>query len=129
MLIKTSELSEEALDWIVAVCESEDSAYRITSSGVVTTIIRGKTETKEWEWNFHPSTNWAQGGPIIEREGIRVSPSTHAPSVWIASTYDYDQEDWVKNRSGLTPLIAAMRSYVASKLGDTVEVPDELIIN
>ena len=29
-------------------------------------------------------------------------------------------------QSGDTPLIAAMRCYVASKLGDTVELPEEL---
>ena len=28
---------------------------------------------------------------------------------------------------GPTPLIAAMRCYVASKLGDEVEVPEELL--
>jgi hypothetical protein len=28
---------------------------------------------------------------------------------------------------GHTPLIAAMRCYVASKLGDEVEIPDELL--
>lgn len=28
---------------------------------------------------------------------------------------------------GPTPLIAAMRCFVASKLGDEVEVPDELL--
>lgn len=30
-------------------------------------------------------------------------------------------------RYGPTPLIAAMRCYVASKLGDEVEIPEELL--
>ena len=31
-----------------------------------------------------------------------------------------------EDESGPTPLIAAMRSYVACKLGDEVEIPEEL---
>jgi hypothetical protein len=30
-------------------------------------------------------------------------------------------------QNGPTPLVAAMRCYVASKLGDTVEIPDDLV--
>jgi hypothetical protein len=37
-----------------------------------------------------------------------------------------DQRDAVGKYRGPTPLIAAMRCYVASVLGDEVEVPDSL---
>jgi hypothetical protein len=38
------------------------------------------------------------------------------------------REDWPRHYFvGPTPLIAAMRCYVASKLGDEVEVPEELL--
>lgn len=69
------------------------------------------------------STDWSQAGPIIERERIHVCPSMfNAKEVW---------QGWVDGLSGIrfispTPLIAAMRCYVASKLGDEVEVPDAL---
>lgn len=33
----------------------------------------------------------------------------------------------VDDAEGPTPLIAAMRCYVASKLGDEVDIPEELI--
>ena len=39
--------------------------------------------------------------------------------------YGYDVQE-IKY-SGPTPLIAAMRCYVASKLGDEVDVPEELV--
>ena len=62
-----------------------------------------------------------QGGPIIEGEGIAVRRS-----------YNMEQGDWQairdgfkNNQNGPTPLIAAMRCYVASKLGEEVEVPNE----
>lgn len=82
------------------------------------------------------STNWAQGGPIIERERIAFDYHDCNPC---------DQEDaaharlsrarmkpdgtasWYAHKRGPTLLIAAMRCYVASKLGDTVEVPEELL--
>ena len=63
------------------------------------------------------STDWAQGGPIIEREGLTL---THQTDKWAAQT-DCDLFSY-----GPTPLIAAMRCYVASKLGEIVEVPREL---
>jgi len=66
------------------------------------------------------STDWAQGGPIIEREKITVE-YTGDPDTWCACIMA-DQEVY-----GPTPLIAAMRCYVASKLGDEVEIPEELI--
>jgi hypothetical protein len=68
---------------------------------------------------YSPSTDWAQGGPIIEQDEITLHRMTND---WVA----------VHNPSGdgqpgQHPLIAAMRCYVASKLGDEVEVPEELL--
>lgn len=67
---------------------------------------------------FSPSTDWSQGGSIIERERIQLSAPPSGE--WIGVTY-------VKGKliapEAETPLVAAMRAYVASKFGD--EVPDE----
>lgn len=68
------------------------------------------------------STDWEFGGPIIEREGIAVvkfyepkdGPVTPGLE-WSALSLD----DSVR-QDGHTPLIAAMRAYVASKYGSTV---------
>ena len=68
------------------------------------------------DFMFKPSTNWSHGGPIIEREGIAIGKSWEG---WKAFTETSGGE-------GPTPLIAAMRCYVASKLGDEVEIPEEL---
>ena len=65
------------------------------------------------------STKWSQAGPIIEREGLCVNPDF--PRGWMAITNNAELIQF-----GPTPLIAAMRCYVASKLGDEIEIPEEL---
>jgi hypothetical protein len=107
--MKTSELTGAALDWAVAKCEEA-----CIGDGYYTGIVLRDGEVK-----YAPSTDWAQGGPIIEREKIGI---------------DYSKVGWIANADtptngiglGPTPLIAAMRCYVASKLGDEVEIPEEL---
>lgn len=68
---------------------------------------------------YEPDTNWAQGGPIIER--VRISPYYMPGEVggaWRAELLGQYPA------AGPTPLIAAMRCYVASKLGDEIDLPD-----
>ena len=76
------------------------------------------------------STDWSQGGPIIEEERIFLKPSKLSPTTskrisWGAHGF-YGNTGQKVHRHGPTPLIAAMRCYVASKLGDDVDVPEEL---
>ena len=111
MKIKTSELQGAVLDWAVAKCE-------------VTKPI------EEFDYFFlknhdngfcYYSTNWAQGGPIIEREKIDV--------LWVSTSQQFvgsaprlHKIGWRYLQYGPTPLIAAMRCYVASKLGAEVAI-------
>jgi len=67
-----------------------------------------------------PSQAWDHGGPIIERERIDIL----ANHVWKGGGLWYAALRRDGPRSlGPTPLIAAMRAYVASKFGDEVELP------
>jgi hypothetical protein len=100
--MKTSELTGAALDWAVAKCE-----YEWVGDGV-------DDNCPDY------STDWAHGGEIIEREMIELVPVSGA--LWEA----YKRDQHIPN-DGATPLIAAMRCYVASQLGDDIEVPNELI--
>jgi len=71
----------------------------------------------------HPhSTDWSQGGPIIEREDI--SFQLECKGMYFG--YKWNGVVHKQLSDGPTPLIAAMRCYVASKLGDKVEIPEEL---
>lgn len=118
MKIKTSELTGAALDWAVAKCEGK--GYELIG-------IRDDDDPKQfWPHGRRPSTDWSQGGPIIDammKEGLTLSqggPDSGNARCWAKS------EGRPGLYSGPTPLIAAMRCLVASKLGDEVDVPDEL---
>jgi hypothetical protein len=105
MKIETSELQGAALDWAVAKCEGIEFTYEEYPAHEMV--------------GMHYSTDWSQGGPIIEREGLCLSYDSFVKR-WNCSTPVLD------SYQAETPLIAAMRCYVASKLGDTVEIPEEL---
>ena len=107
MKIKTSELIGLALNWAVTKCETGQPLDRNSSFFVA----------------FKYTTDWAQGGPIIEREEISVN---WAGLAWTADLSDSVGGYIEHTESGPTPLIAAMRCYVASKLGDKVEIPENL---
>lgn len=116
--MKTSELTGAALDWMVAKCLPDDE-YLFDPHPYL------PDENGQPDY-FEPSTNWAQGGPIIEREGINLDNYAKNPR-WSAWTPAPERDSGEAQAYGVTPLIAAMRCYVASKLGDEVEVPAELM--
>jgi hypothetical protein len=118
--MKTAELQGKALDWAVAKCEG---------------LMQGQIAIDGCAQGFFsPSTDWASGAwLIIEREGITVSVTDQKSYInqdkWVAyriSTLFTDEGEH-EYMHGPTPLIAAMRCYVAIKLGDEVEIPEELI--
>lgn len=125
MKVKTSELQGTALDWAVARC-SLGFSYRVRLKIVGgAAFIAPASKFHRPRWAKY-STDWAQGGPIIEREGIgswmyQWNEQGEPEAGWYAEDRDGDHV-----RTGPTPLIAAMRCFVSSKLGDEVEVPEEL---
>ena len=116
--MKTTELQGAALDWAVAMSE-----------GYEPQIDRGMVWCRPFHGSFSrycPTTDWAQGGPIIEREKINIgkhSCDEDGVVTWGASKSSLFQGAFY---AGPTPLIAAMRCYVASKLGDEIELPEDL---
>lgn len=116
--LKTTELKDSSLDWAVAKCECEKG------------IVYSRDYQNIGFYDFHddlftpyePSSDWSIAGPIIEREKIAIDYSDGGNN-WCAAVYDSDG----RPQSAKDPLCAAMRCYVASKLGDEVEIPDELL--
>jgi hypothetical protein len=106
--MRTSELSGAALDWAVANCE-----------GWKRELCYLNTEYPNY------SENWSLAGPIIEREMLTVIYNEREEDAEGWRTIAYHTGDMLY---GTTPLVAAMRCYVASKLGDEVQIPEELTL-
>lgn len=81
--------------------------------------------THGWLDGFSPSTNRDQGYEIVEREGIHLLCNDDLTE-WTASSPRKNLVGWRLLSWGPTALIAAMRCHVARKLGEYVDVPDEV---
>ena len=121
--MKTSELTGAALDWAVAKCEgATDFWFDTVATHWIKLNGKDRALRSGWAQSYLPSTDWSQGGPIIEREMIATSRGgSCSENFWVASMGFSDNRIY-----GPTPLIAAMRCYVASTLGDDVELPEGL---
>lgn len=117
--MKTSELTGAALDWAVAKCEVMPADWSFSCSKTEARFLEIFTYQHESRKGYCYSRDWSLAGPIIERE--RIDLRGDGDGGWIA----FDNLN--PEQAGPTPLIAAMRCYVASKLGDEVTIPDELM--
>ncbi len=121
--MKTAELTGALLDYWVARAEGwtfgpqhktlECDVWRDADGCIV-----GVIPASAWK----PSTDWAQGGPIIERERMKVEPLNDG--AWTTAARNGAHE--IVGAIGPTALVSAMRAYVISKFGD--EVPDDAAI-
>ena len=128
MKVKTADLIGPTLDWAVAKCESVEVEY--INDGITRCLLRVSPFTSM----YRPSVDWAQGGPIIERENIGLEKHRlDGPYQWAACDWHpvvvqgHTCLERSKYAYGPTQLIAAMRCVVAANLGDEVDVPDELV--
>lgn len=112
MKLKTKPLTGSALNWAAGVALGRDDLYPDCGYVVYREIFG--------EFRWEPATNPRQGWPMVEAFRIAVSPDSDTD--WYASIGS-DEDIY----TGETPLVAAMRCFVASKLGSEVEVPRELV--
>ena len=141
MKIKVAEASGVVLDWMVARCNGKGIEF----ARVLDPWLTVDGELDQPLHSYTPSTDWAQGGPIIEREGIGMlfdAGSACREPAWFATPDDqqvshgYEGENFdpafmvyeADGCYGPTPLTAAMRCYTSSRLGEEVEVPAELFL-
>lgn len=129
MKIRVADLTGPALAYAVGIAEGCKVEYWHTKS----VAILFPEAPRAVPWN--PHSNWSQGGPIIEREKIDTESRWDIRGCGVRVGFKEWYACHPKNHGGLirytgygpTPLIAAMRCYVASKLGDEVEIPEELL--
>jgi hypothetical protein len=128
MKIKTSDLSDAALDWAVELAKG--TFWSANSYFCFTDPVRYDRNPE-----YRYSTEWSQGGPIIETEGIDlycnlVAQPDHADPAWRKGSWRarYCRMGYRSDMFyGPTPLIAALRCFVASKLGAEIDIPEELL--
>lgn len=131
--VDVSELKGAALDWAVAVCENKPIQYNPMG-------FEGGAESGYWIWenkspigrsiylligrDYSPSSDWAQAGEIMERYDI-------FPSRYFGcgenNPNKYQAGNGRISVRGETPLIAVMRAFILTKLGEEeMDIPDPL---
>lgn len=131
---KVANLIDAKLDAAVAKAEGKEWGVGSMRGDPYTKLCFIKAPSQRFDqmpdW-FCPSTEWSDGGPIIERERIVVTPDEGEWAAGLLGHIDpggdasprWDPPGevplWV---TGPTPLIAAMRAYVMSKFGEAVEL-------
>lgn len=135
MKIKTSELEGAELDWAVAKAVGRSILLNKSTALIPESIDEQElrfisassvlaTDDARTLYEYKPSTDWSQGGPLIDKYRLCFTSSLVEDGGLYANfiiTGGYGPQSW-----GATCLIAAMRAIVASELGDEVYVPEEL---
>lgn len=117
--VRAAELIGPALDWAVAKSTgAEELSVGMDGVSCIYETPRGGC----WTNIYSPSTDWSQGGPLIDKCRIGIEQEdqdfhvyAYAPGAGLAGCF------------GDTALIAACRTIVAAKLGDVVQVPAGLV--
>ena len=116
--VKVDDLLGPALDWAVGKAIDVDGLKvfggHVRSEDPFFSCIYSEAD------EFRPSTDWNQGGPLRDRYRIDVierHPTVHAKLAGLTNAEGF----------GDTALIAICRAIVLAKLGDTAQVPAELL--
>lgn len=130
MLIKTSALTGKALDWAVAIADKRNPIIHKIQCGSPGSPFKYKGYVaipcgNGDCWTYEPTVKWELAGPVIQNECISTvwGPGLKEHE-WRAETPTGMND---QSETGPTPIIAALRCFVASKLGGDVEIPDELL--
>lgn len=129
--MKTRDLIGAQLDWAVAKCEGYECEFGDEVSGPWLVPQEGYLHDEKPLASFRPSTDWAQGGPLSERESLCVGRKQQCDTAYCPIN-DPTVDCWARTSNGghlsygPTPLIAAMRCFCASRLGDEINIPEEL---
>ena len=126
--VKTADLTGAALDWVVAQVEAVPVAIAAPHYGTDWRVYK-----PDFGGKYSPSTDWAVGGPLIAKFQVALIPEAHdgmegteMSERWYADVY-YDGGEQYTTEHCDTALIAACRAIVATKFGDSVQVPKELL--
>lgn len=121
MRLETNKLKGNLLDW--AIAEADDRTSELSQ----VFFKKAKLMNLRHGGVYSPSTHWSQGGPIIDRE---IHTLIKRDGIWEAECFFPklpSENRFCYSAKGDTALVAAMRAFVISRLGASVDVPDKLI--
>ena len=128
MKYKTVELTGALLDAAVALADGmsfEVVPQKVWGDGSGITIVSASPACRVNHAYFQPSRSWADGGPIIEREKITLFHDAWWEAGMLAElscSYGAASLEMNFKAKGETALVAAMRAFVYSRYGDTVDL-------
>lgn len=137
--VKTADLIVPALDWAVAhATKAWEWAHEWFPAMTLDPTFRGVSDNATYghvsliprnpmrqdSQPFMPSTDWAQGGRLIEKHQVSLHCPQSTDDVWAAWIITDSEE---VAQGGDTALVAACRAIVAANLGDTLSIPAELV--
>lgn len=126
MKYKTSELTGAMLDAAVAKASGLSYAIhpqKVWGDGYGVTIVNQTPACWTGTGYYEPSTDWRTGGPIIDLKQISLIVDDGHTDACVMLITDHGELAGHNGRGeGPTPLIAAMRAYVASKFGEEVDL-------
>ncbi len=123
--VNVANLSGEVLGWAVGKAEGLDVFLAPPEYGNPWRVFaRYQGQAIEHTKRFNPWENWALGGPLIEEHMVSLHCPQSTDDVW-AGWVITDKGEYCQ--AGNNALIAASRAIVAAKLGDTAQVPKELL--
>jgi hypothetical protein len=144
--LKTAELTGQALDWAVAKCsemplftmgDEWPGNYSVTMTAAEKPILILDFTGRMWrEYQgvtvpWEPSTNWAQGGPLLDKYATMVFSRDSSADVMIGGFWNPSREAACEKKTpnayGPSILVALCRAIVAANLGSVVQVPAELV--
>ncbi|WP_176515966.1 phage protein NinX family protein [Pseudomonas ceruminis] len=123
--VRVSNLIGAPLDWAVAKVESVETSWRYGRELVQVHDRGGIKLIESIRSIYSPSADWSQGGPLVDKHHGGLHYEAHLAD----ANFRYSSGP---GRSGFwcygpTALIAFCRGLVKAKLGDTVQVPKELM--
>lgn len=123
--VRVSNLVGAALDWAVAQVEGIETSWRYGRELVKVHDRGGIKLVESIRSIYSPSTDWSQGGPLVDKHHGGLHYEAHL----VDANFRYSSGP---GRTGFwcygpTALIAFCRGLVKAKLGDTIQVPKELM--
>lgn len=118
--VNTADLTDLFLDWAVAIADGQLPEPYPPKKPRVECYVHSTGRFKP----YAPSKNWLVAGPIIEAAQISVTQQGSAVCRAFIMGDDGNQSF---NTDGKSVLEAAMRCYVLSKIGEVVQIPEELL--